>query len=366
MDNNHSKKVLIDINDSDIVDKSVNVIDRNVPANNEYVETEQPEKGHENSDQNAKGDFYSYLENFMQTYDSESDETFVADKDEFEDDDYLNEIYDSDSDLNKIECIKLDEDEDEQINCDDIIESDSDLDSDEYDFEIEKEFLTINSKDLTDDNDNFLLKTQILLNKIRSLIKTIKNSNLIMCYLIEKLKENSAKLPALALDFFIRWNSSYIMLKILKKHRYYISQIANESANIKGLDQKKILKLESLNISSTEWTVLAALEYVLTPFYNATLSLSGSKYETIAMSHIVVSCLKSFLSNLLIDESEIQNAIQTVSLSINTNAYNNVEFAACCNKFKKTLLEKFNLYFDTKMSNDQKEKALVKITYYEA
>jgi hypothetical protein len=204
------------------------------------------------------------------------------------------------------------------------------------------------------------MKMQILLKKVRTLIKTVKNSNVILSYLIEKLKENSAKLPSLVLDFFIRWNSTYIMLSVLKKYRSYVSSITNEPSNIEGLDQNKMRKLESLNFSSTEWTALAALEYVLTPFYDATLSLSGSKYETISMAHIITSCLKKFLTHELIEEEEIQQAIKTVAVSINS-AHKSTEFAAFCNQFKKALLHKFNLYFDTKISDEQKNKTLVNV-----
>ena len=147
---------------------------------------------------------------------------------------------------------------------------------------------------------------------------------MILCYLIEKLKENSAKLPSMVLDFFIRWNSTYIMLSVLKRYRYYISNITNDPSNIKGLDQNKIRKLQSLNFSPTEWTAFAALEYVLTPFYDATLSLSGSKYETISMAHIIISCFNNFLSHELIEEEEIQEAIAKVALS--NTVVNTVDF----------------------------------------
>ena len=275
----------------------------------------------------------------MATYDSETDETFIADSDEHEDDDYFNEIYDSNENLNDDELIFSD---------------DSDIELEEN-FDFDK--FTIN---LNDDNKVFLMKIQILLKKVRTLIKTVKNSNVILSYLIEKLKENSAKLPSLVLDFFIRWNSTYIMLSVLKKYRSYVSSITNEPSNIEGLDQNKMRKLESLNFSSTEWTALAALEYVLTPFYDATLSLSGSKYETISMAHIITSCLKKFLTHELIEEEEIQQAIKTVAVSINS-AHKSTEFAAFCNQFKKALLHKFNLYFDTKISDEQKNKTLVNV-----
>jgi hypothetical protein len=103
----------------------------------------------------------------MATYDSETDETFIADSDEHEDDDYFNEIYDSNENLNDDELIFSD---------------DSDIELEEN-FDFDK--FTIN---LNDDNKVFLMKIQILLKKVRTLIKTVKNSNVILSYLIEKLK----------------------------------------------------------------------------------------------------------------------------------------------------------------------------------
>ena len=101
-----------------------------------------------------------------------------------------------------------------------------------------------------------------------------------------------------------------------------------------GLTMMQVKKLCSLSNSDLEWELLHSIANVLAPFHLATKCLSGSKYATLSLSYWTIENLDIYLTSETSDSS-FENGL------------------------KKLLLEKFNLYFGTNLTQEQKAAKLV-------
>ena len=146
--------------------------------------------------------------------------------------------------------------------------------------------------------------------------------------------EEKIKINDLVNDFYIRWSSTYIMLRRLLMVQSIINNITHSPHADIGLTAKQVKKLRSLRNNHFEWELLQSLSNVLAPFYLATKCLSGRKYTTLSLSYWVSQNLSIYLT------TETPNAMLE-------------------NGLKSLLFNKFNLYFNTKMTNEQKCAKLV-------
>ncbi|CAF3331156.1 unnamed protein product [Rotaria sp. Silwood2] len=196
--------------------------------------------------------------------------------------------------------------------------------------------------------DELKNKISSLLKKNRKLIKMINKSSNLTLFVRNEIErkqmaldatngptnEEKIKINHLVNDFYIRWSSTYIMLIRLLMVQSIINNITYSPHTDIGLTTKQVKKLRSLRNSHLEWELLESLSNVLAPFYLGTKCLSGRKYTTLSLSYWITQNLFIYLT------SETPNATFE-------------------NELKGLLLNKFNLYFNTKMTNQQKCAKLV-------
>ena len=78
-------------------------------------------------------------------------------------------------------------------------------------------------------------------------------------------------------DFHIRWNSTYLMLKRLILLKDIAINMTEKPSRIKGITNKQIEKMRKLDLSADEWSLVDILIKVFEPFFEATKMLSARK-----------------------------------------------------------------------------------------
>lgn len=180
--------------------------------------------------------------------------------------------------------------------------------------------------DENDDETNIVLTKEKLaksIQKSRLLIKLIRHSQILMMYINNEKKEFKIT-RQLIVDCISRWNSTYLSLQSLLKHKPALLRLFENKRKL-ALTSKQKEKLNLYELSSDDYAILNSLMDVFDIFYHATYLLSGSKYPTIGLCLYVLRKIKNFLE----DEDEDGNEQSPVLISL-----------------KRFILESFNHYFD--------------------
>ncbi|CAF4058397.1 unnamed protein product, partial [Rotaria sordida] len=273
--------------------------------------------------------------------------------------------HDSDEELNEMRVIDNDEVPDEFIEDDDPIvkksdENETDTSSNSNtSSEEEEEYLASSQQErqleepqqelekLLSNSEELKIKINLLLKKLRKLISMIHKSSILTSFIRSEIQrkkidldtinnsngQDNVKINELVKDFYVRWNSTYLMLIRVISIQQIINDITYTPQAHIGLKFKQIKKLKSLTNSHLDWELLQGLSNVLAPFSLATLCLSGSKYITLSLSYWVQKNLHTFLS------------------TATTNPLENV--------LKRLLLNKFILYFESKATPEQRNGKLI-------
>ncbi|CAF4960902.1 unnamed protein product, partial [Rotaria sp. Silwood1] len=280
--------------------------------------------------------------------------------------------HDSDEELNEMRVIDNDEVPDEFVEDDnDNAEDDDSIvkepDENETDTssssntssEEEEEYLTSSQQEkqseepqqelekLLSNPEELKNKINLLLKKLRKLISMIHKSSILTSFIRNEIQrkqidldainnsndQNNIKINELVKDFYVRWNSTYLMLIRVIAIQQIINDITYTPQARIGLTFKQIKKLKSLTNSHLDWELLQGLANVLAPFSLATSCLSGSKYVTLSLSYWVQKNLYTYLSTATINPLE--------------------------NMLKRLLLNKFILYFESKATPQQKNGKLI-------
>jgi hypothetical protein len=118
--------------------------------------------------------------------------------------------------------------------------------SDEFDEEINEDYESeCNESDLSNLNHYEAIISQIL-KKVRGFVKIYKKSSIIFGYIrnyMNKTKKQNGKQKGLALDFHVRWNSTYDMIHRFKIYEEPIKLLTSKPESINGLE-KMIYKLK--------------------------------------------------------------------------------------------------------------------------
>ena len=280
--------------------------------------------------------------------------------------------HDSDEELNEMKVVDNDEVPDEFIedNNDNSEDDDSivkELDENETDTSLnsntssgeEEEFLASSQQErqpeepqqefekLLTNPEELKNKINLLVKKLRKLISIIHKSSILTSFVRSEIQrkqidldtisnssdQENTKIKELVKDFYVRWNSTYLMLIRVIAIQQIINDITHTPQARIGLTFKQIKRLKSLTNSHLDWELLQGLANVLAPFSLATLCLSGSKYVTLSLSYWVQKNLHTYLS------------------TATTNSLENV--------LKRLLLNKFILYFESKATPEQRNGKLV-------
>ena len=131
-----------------------------------------------------------------------------------------------------------------------------------------------------------------ILYNCRKIVNSINKSSTL--YEITQNLARSITKRCLCIDMRIRWNSTYEMISRFNEYRPILTQLVDQLPSIKGVcsEQKKVLL--KLKLSNEQWDVMSVVESVLDLFSNASEILSGSKYSSYAVAHVVIDTLIVF------------------------------------------------------------------------
>ena len=177
-----------------------------------------------------------------------------------------------------------------------------------YDYNSESEDLSDSEVELEDKvviNDT-IKNVQNLLSRIRNLVKMVRKCGNICSYAKNKIKndESISNITNFIIDFHVRWNSTFLMLKRLFKLKQIVTMMTEKPSRINGITAKQIEKMSKLDLTKDDWSTIQILIKVLEPFFEATKLLSARKYATLSSSFVVMKVLMKNLEELVQDPKE--------------------------------------------------------------
>jgi hypothetical protein len=143
---------------------------------------------------------------------------------------------------------------------------------------------------------------QNLLSRIRNLVKMVRICGNICSYAINKIKndESISNNTNFIIDFHVRWNSTFLMLKRLFKLKQIVTMMTEKPSRINGITAKQIEKMSKLDLTKDDWSTIQILIKVLEPFFEAT----KLKYATLSSSIVVMKVLMKNLEEFVQDPKE--------------------------------------------------------------
>ena len=129
----------------------------------------------------------------------------------------------------------------------------------------------------------------------------------ICSYAKNKIKndESISNITNFIIDFHVRWNSTFLMLKRLFKLKQIVTMMTEKPSRINGITAKQIEKMSKLDLTKDDWSTIQVLIKVLEPFFEATKLLSAiRKYATLSSSFVVMKVLMKNLEELVQDPKE--------------------------------------------------------------
>ncbi|CAF1538917.1 unnamed protein product, partial [Didymodactylos carnosus] len=221
-----------------------------------------------------------------------TNENDKSDQDDNDDDDmddsnnltYNNDANMADDDVSEKQLFSFDSDNEDEIVEHETERTEQETIDDEQS-DIEDENIGLDALDEEEIDDNW---SQDLLNeceeedqkiifnalsKCRALIKFIKKSSILSSY-FDTEKHKLKKKRTLQLDVRTRWNSTYYMIDGLLNLKLVMAKMFDDKNHLK-IKNKLKQKLNELELTSNEWSVLSLLHDVLKPFYRATQLISG-------------------------------------------------------------------------------------------
>ena len=203
-------------------------------------------------------------------------------------------------------------------------------------------------KQLLSSSDELKNKIYQLFKRTRKLISMIHKSSILTGFVRDEARRKQIgvtssgdsntgkkiKISELVKDFHVRWNSTYLMLTRVLTVQQIVNDITYSPQAGIGLKIKQIKKLRSLVNTHLDWELLQSLANVLSPFFLATLCMSGRRYPTLALSYWIEKNLRAYLSTRM-PEAPMENAL------------------------RRLLLTRFDFYFTSKISTEQKDGKLV-------
>jgi hypothetical protein len=240
-----------------------------------------------------------------------------------------------------------DDDDESNLSSFDINDDNDEVNSSYVTFKEEEELI----QKAYEDSTILSSKIHILLKRTRKLISMILNTSALNRYVNKEIKlklkeekankqlgeenKNDNQHKGLIKDMKIRWNSTYVMLNRVVKYSSIINCLTHDPPAKIGLKSGQCRTLRKLSFSSLDWTILKAVEHVLSPFDHATKTLSIRSKPTLSFIPSVLYVLMNFLE-----------ASDGSSLSLE-------------NLLKKHLLLVFNHYYEKHVTVDQRMATLV-------
>ena len=162
-----------------------------------------------------------------------------------------------------------------------------------------------------------------LLKKCRA-IATITKKSSIVAKFIRKEQQMLRLNRDIRIDCRSRWNSTYLLIESLIYLKHLVIKLFTDKRAL-GLRTDQVHKLTTIELNSDCWDFLSSLCTALSPFYHATIFMSGRQYPSIGLAYYAIQRIKNFcLSGRNINDQ--------------------------MKKTKKLLLDKLNKYFYSDVS----------------
>ena len=159
-----------------------------------------------------------------------------------------------------------DKSDDENVNDAVVIDEEADLETLNNNDDIDLNDMPFDESedqiDETDDETNSKLKEVLkeisgLLSKVRSIVRLSRKSNIIQIKMKELIKRYGLEKVNFIIDFHVRWNSSFLMIRRFKKLKEVVQAITNSTIqDIDGLTKLQHKKLQSWSLDVEEWQTL--------------------------------------------------------------------------------------------------------------
>lgn len=125
-----------------------------------------------------------------------------------------------------------------------------------------------------------LLKNNVLIEKVRKIIKTINKSSTLLKNINDLAVSKKLPFYSLKFDVSTRWNSTFFMLESLVNNETLICALS-----------------ETNTFSAVEWNDIKNIVLLLRPFNNLTNLISGVLYPTIAYCYSLSLEIKKIINN---------------------------------------------------------------------
>ena len=138
-----------------------------------------------------------------------------------------------------------------------------------------------------------------LMRKCCSLVTMVKRSTSIRSF-FDKESSQFGLRRMLSADVCTRWNSTLHMIESFITLKTVVCKLFDEKSEI-GLPRKQSEKLDRLELTSSDWTLLKILSQLLKPFDLATKLLSSQQFRTIGLCMFALHHIKTFLEDTVSD-----------------------------------------------------------------
>ncbi len=125
------------------------------------------------------------------------------------------------------------------------------------------------------------------------MINQINNSNNLFIY-AEKKKKLACIRKNFKIDFQVRWNTTYEMLKRFILLKPIVNDITTNADSIPNLSEAQKKRLHKLIFSVNDWNTISLVTNSLSPFYDATIQLQKSKFPILSHAKLIEVSLFEF------------------------------------------------------------------------
>ncbi|CAF1127762.1 unnamed protein product, partial [Rotaria magnacalcarata] len=162
-----------------------------------------------------------------------------------------------------------------------------------------------------------------LLKKCRTIATVIKKSSVVAAFvrkeqLILKIK------TMIHIDCKTRCNSTFLLIDGIVECKQLLMKLFNEKRSL-NLRLEQVNKLTTIELNNEDWDFLSSLQFVLKPFYFATVMMSGKNYPSIGLAFHAVHKLKHFCTKDRPFEEQIKQLKKLLLAKLYHYFYDDVE-----------------------------------------
>ena len=151
--------------------------------------------------------------------------------------------------------------------------------------------------------------------KVREIVKLVQKCNIINTHVIKKTKETNLPTADFILDFYVRWNTTYLMLERFHLLKVIVDEITCNPQIIVGIQKSHLDKIRKINFKQDDWECISVLINVLKPFYKATVMLQGQKYHSLSISKVIESSFIKYYDQLFKNSNNFLESMVSSKLS---------------------------------------------------